>query len=66
MSCVFQSSVALAFVWLQKQFINNFVFHPWTCAADFNNNINKVTVHLLARVLLMPLTAHLTISKIGF
>ena len=35
---VFQFSVAQVLVGLQKQFINNFVFPIWTCAAGFNNN----------------------------
>ena len=35
---VFQFSVVQVFVGLRKQFINNFVFPTWACAAGFNNN----------------------------
>ena len=39
---VFLFSVGQVLVGLGKQFINNFVFPIWDCAADFNNNnINK-------------------------
>ena len=34
----FQFSVAQVLVGLRKQFINNFVFPTWACAASFNNN----------------------------
>ena len=37
----FQFSVAQVLVWLRKQFIKNFVFAPWACAAGFKNNNNK-------------------------
>ena len=37
---VFQFSVAQVLVGLRKQFINNFVFRTWACAAGFNHNIN--------------------------
>ena len=35
---VFQFSVAQVLVGLRKQFINNFAFSTWACAAGFNNN----------------------------
>ena len=35
---VFQFSVVQVLVRLRKQFINNFVFPTWACAAGFNNN----------------------------
>ena len=35
---IFQFSVAQVLVGLQKQFINNFIFPTWICAAGFNNN----------------------------
>ena len=35
-----QFSVAQELVGLRKQFINNFVFPTWACAAGFNNNNN--------------------------
>ena len=38
---VFQFSVTLALVGLRKQFINDFVFPTWACAAGFNNNNNN-------------------------
>ena len=34
----FQFSVAQVLVGLRKQFINDFVFLTWACAAGFNNN----------------------------
>ena len=37
---VFSFSVAQVLVRLRKQFINNFVFPTWACAAGFNNNNN--------------------------
>ena len=39
--CFLQFSVAQVSVVSRKQFINNFVFHNWACAAGFNNNNNK-------------------------
>ena len=33
-----QFVVAQVLVGFRKQFINNFVFHAWTCTAGFNNN----------------------------
>ena len=38
---VFQFSVVQVLVWLRKQFINNFGFPNWACAAGFNNNNNN-------------------------
>ena len=35
---VFQFSVAQVLVGLRMQFMNNFVFSTWACAAGFNNN----------------------------
>ena len=35
---VFQFSVVQVLVELRKQFMNNFVFPTWSCAAGFNNN----------------------------
>ena len=37
----FQFSVVLVLVGLRKQFINNFVFPTWACAAGFNNYNNN-------------------------
>ena len=34
--CFLRFSVAQMLVWLRKQFINNFVFPTWACAAGFN------------------------------
>ena len=39
--CFLQISVAHVHMGLRKQFINNFVFHTWACAAGFNNNNNN-------------------------
>ena len=39
-----QFSVAQVTVGLRKQFINNFVFYTWDCAAGFNNNNNHNAV----------------------
>ena len=39
---VFQFSVVQVLVGLRKQFINNFVFPTWACAAGFNNNNNNI------------------------
>ena len=39
--CFLQFSMAQVLVGFRRQFINNFVFHTWACAAGFNNN-NKV------------------------
>ena len=36
--CFLQFSVGQGHVWLRMQFINNFVFHIWACAAGFNRN----------------------------
>ena len=36
-----QFSVTQVLVGLRKQFINNFVFHTWACAAGLNNNNNE-------------------------
>ena len=36
--CFLQFSVAQVLVGLRKEFINNFVFPAWVCAAGFNNN----------------------------
>ena len=36
--CFLEFSVAQVLVGLRKQFINNFVFPTWACAAGFNNN----------------------------
>ena len=41
LSVVFQFSVAQVHVGSRKQFINNFVFTTWACAAGFNNNNNN-------------------------
>ena len=38
---VFSFSVAQVLVVIGKQFINNFVFPTWACAAGFNNNYNN-------------------------
>ena len=40
-SCFLLFSVAQVLVGLRKQFINNFVFPTWACAACFNNNNNN-------------------------
>ena len=40
LNCFFQSSVVQVLVGLWKQFINNFVFPTWACAACFNINNN--------------------------
>ena len=40
-SCFLQFSLALVFVGLRKQLINNLVFLTWACAAGFNNNNNN-------------------------
>ena len=37
----FQVFVAQALVELRKQYINNFVYSTWDCAAGFNNNNNN-------------------------
>ena len=36
--CFLQFSVVQVLVGLRKQFINNFVFSTWACAAGFHNN----------------------------
>ena len=41
--CFLQFSVAQALVGLREQFINNFVFPTWACAACVNNNNNKIS-----------------------
>ena len=52
--CFLQLSVARVLMGLGKQFINNFVFTTWACAAGFdnnnnnNNNNNRVCVLLLS------------------
>ena len=38
---VSQFSVAQVLMGLRKQFINNFVFPTYACAAGFNNNNNN-------------------------
>ena len=38
---VFQFYEAQVVVGLRTQFINNFVFPTWACAAGFNNNNNR-------------------------
>ena len=38
---VFMFSVVQVLLGLLKQFINNFVFRTWACAAGFNNNNNN-------------------------
>ena len=40
---VFQFSVVQVLLGLCKQFVNDFVFPTWTCAASFNNNNNNNT-----------------------
>ena len=45
---VFLFSVVQVLVGLRKQFINNFVFPTWACAAGFNKNYNNlVYFHVL-------------------
>ena len=39
--CFLQFSAAPVIMGLRKQFINNFVFPTWACAAGFNNNNNN-------------------------
>ena len=41
LSNVYHFSMAQVLVGLRKQFINNFVFSTWACAAGFNNNNNN-------------------------
>ena len=46
---VFQFSVAQVLVELRKQFIHNFAFPNWSCAACFNNNNNNNIIYGVAR-----------------
>ena len=46
LSCVLQFYVAQVHVGLRKQFINNFVFPTFACAAGFNNNNNNLEIKL--------------------
>ena len=45
--CFLQFSGAQVLVGLREQFVNNFAFHTWACAAGFNNNINFVRINAL-------------------
>ena len=40
--CFLQFSMAQVLVGLRKQFMNNFVFPTWACAAGLNNNTAQV------------------------
>ena len=40
--CFLPFSVAYVFVGLGQQFINNFVFPAWACAAGFNNYKSQI------------------------
>ena len=47
--CFLQFSVAQVLMGLRKQFMNNFVFPTWACAAGFNNNnnnTNKIYIYI--------------------
>ena len=39
--CFIQFAVAQELVGLRKEFINNFVFPTWACAAGFNDDNNN-------------------------
>ena len=41
----FHLFVAQVYVGLRKQFMNNFLFPTWGCAADFNNN--KILINII-------------------
>ena len=48
--CFIQFSVAQVLVRLRKQFIHNFVFPTWACAAGFNkkkNNISRYNFNMM-------------------
>ena len=45
--CFLQFSVAPVLVGLRKQFINNFVFSTWACAAGFNKYNNNNSIMLI-------------------
>ena len=36
---------------LRKQFIDNFVFPTWDCAADFNNNNNNNNYKMVTAIM---------------
>ena len=44
--CFLQFSVPQVLVGLRMQFINNFVFPSWACAAGFNNNDDNVVIFM--------------------
>ena len=46
--CFLQFSMAQVLVGLRNQFMDNFVFHTWACAAGFYNNNNNNNKALIA------------------
>ena len=50
--CFLQVLVGQVIVGLRKQFINNFVFTTWACAADFNNNNNNNNIIIIMKIII--------------
>ena len=60
---VFQLSVEQVLVGLRKQFINNFVFPTWACAAGFKKNNKYISFLNCVLNLLLQYSSALMIFK---